>query len=616
MKLLTLLLLSLIISANVYAQNRSKKVYYVSSQGNDKNTGRIKTPFKTIQKAADIMRAGDICYIRQGVYSENISLSFNGTTQAPISFYNYPKDTVVLTANKPVTHWQHYKGNIYKTYFPDSALQVFCNHQESPIASYPNITNKLNADEWADANADRGGNVVLKGKKFPKNYWTGAYCRILTGNKWIAHIGKIESSNDSMVHCTNSLAPFSNMEADVFLGKGKACIVGHLNALDNDHEWVWQHDTLYYYVPASLDINVLAIEARTHVYALDATSRKHIIISGIHFFAASINLKDAEDCIIENGSVQYPAPFYWYGSGFGRQYNYKTVPLATDKWRGKGVYISGRNNLIQNEYIAHSWGDGVSLGGENNTVRNCFIEDCDWSMTDCATISATGYMLHIQNNTCRKAARSIIVHRFANKIEILYNHLYDAGLGTDDLGLTYSYQSNGEGAQIAYNWIHDNHASGTNTGIYLDNQDTAFVVHHNVVWNCKFGIQTNKDAVNHQIYNNTIFNCENPSWAWGPDGTKVIGQKVYNNLSENPIVIGNDFKNNITDKKESLEDINNFDFRLKKGAKAIDAGIEIKGITDNYIGNAPDAGAYEYSTPKWIAGSNINVIGTIFPKER
>jgi hypothetical protein len=37
-----------------------------------------------------------------------------------------------------------------------------------------------------------------------------------------------------------------------------------------------------------------------------------------------------------------------------------------------------------------------------------------------------------------------------------------------------------------------------------------------------------------------------------------------------------------------------YDFRLKPGTKAIDAGTELPTITDGYTGKAPDLGAIEY----------------------
>ncbi len=40
-----------------------------------------------------------------------------------------------------------------------------------------------------------------------------------------------------------------------------------------------------------------------------------------------------------------------------------------------------------------------------------------------------------------------------------------------------------------------------------------------------------------------------------------------------------------------------FDFRLKSGSAAIDAGVELPGITDGFTGRAPDLGAYETGVP-------------------
>ena len=39
------------------------KDYYVSKDGDDANPGTFEKPFLTIQKAADVMIVGDVCYI-------------------------------------------------------------------------------------------------------------------------------------------------------------------------------------------------------------------------------------------------------------------------------------------------------------------------------------------------------------------------------------------------------------------------------------------------------------------------------------------------------------------------------------------------------------------------
>jgi len=42
--------------------------YFVAVDGADSNSGSQEQPFRTIQKAADMMKAGDTCYVRGGEY--------------------------------------------------------------------------------------------------------------------------------------------------------------------------------------------------------------------------------------------------------------------------------------------------------------------------------------------------------------------------------------------------------------------------------------------------------------------------------------------------------------------------------------------------------------------
>jgi hypothetical protein len=48
---------------------------------------------------------------------------------------------------------------------------------------------------------------------------------------------------------------------------------------------------------------------------------------------------------------------------------------------------------------------------------------------------------------------------------------------------------------------------------------------------------------------------------------------------------------------QRLYDPANFDFQLRPGSVAVDAGMELPNITDGYTGKAPDLGAYELGTP-------------------
>jgi hypothetical protein len=52
------------------------------------------------------------------------------------------------------------------------------------------------------------------------------------------------------------------------------------------------------------------------------------------------------------------------------------------------------------------------------------------------------------------------------------------------------------------------------------------------------------------------------------------------------------------------------DFRLKPGSMAIDAGVELPGITDGFTGMAPDLGAYELGLPLPVYGPRSAPAGT------
>ena len=66
------------------------KIYYVSTTGNNGNSGTSTSPFKTIQKAADIVKAGDTVIVRAGTYRERIIMKSSGTASQRITFQGEP----------------------------------------------------------------------------------------------------------------------------------------------------------------------------------------------------------------------------------------------------------------------------------------------------------------------------------------------------------------------------------------------------------------------------------------------------------------------------------------------------------------------------------------------
>lgn len=117
---------------------------------------------------------------------------------------------------------------------------------------------------------------------------------------------------------------------------------------------------------------------------------------------------------------------------------------------------------------------------------------CNFSASDCDPITCTGEGHVIRRCTLYNAGRSILVHRKLVKGRIEHNHMYNAGLLTNDLGMTYSYQTHGQGTTIAYNIIHHNFARGAGcVGIYLDDMCSNHIVHHKLVYHVSGALALN-----------------------------------------------------------------------------------------------------------------------------
>lgn len=61
-------------------------IYCVASDGDDSNPGTESQPWRTIQKAANTMTAGDSCIVLSGDYDERVQITQSGTSGAPITF--------------------------------------------------------------------------------------------------------------------------------------------------------------------------------------------------------------------------------------------------------------------------------------------------------------------------------------------------------------------------------------------------------------------------------------------------------------------------------------------------------------------------------------------------
>jgi hypothetical protein len=95
-KVLSLVVLFVCVSG---AFGQSNSSFYVSTTGADSNPGTQTAPWRTVQHAADTVRAGSTVNVRGGVYEELVSIKASGNaTDGFITFRSYPGETAVLDA--------------------------------------------------------------------------------------------------------------------------------------------------------------------------------------------------------------------------------------------------------------------------------------------------------------------------------------------------------------------------------------------------------------------------------------------------------------------------------------------------------------------------------------
>jgi parallel beta-helix repeat protein len=83
------------ISLPRFLMEDSAQEYYVANDGDNDNPGTIDEPWRTIQKAADTMVAGDIAYVRGGTYT-GVSLTRSGLPDEYITYKAYPGENPIV----------------------------------------------------------------------------------------------------------------------------------------------------------------------------------------------------------------------------------------------------------------------------------------------------------------------------------------------------------------------------------------------------------------------------------------------------------------------------------------------------------------------------------------
>lgn len=610
---------------------------YIAPTGNDTNPGTLSQPFRTIQKCADVATPGTACLIRAGTYRETVRPANSGQSGLPILFKPYNNETVLVSGADVVTNWTASSGSIYKAPVAwdlgAGYNQVFVDGKMMVEARYPNAGVDLFAP-WDGKFVNPSGSEVtytVDARSVPANI-TGANINFLPGPEWVVETGTITTATSSSFTFTSpngQLAEGVDFDSNLYVPRpgNPYFIWGKRVLLNAANEWFLENNQLYLWAPNNANPNNRTVEVKRRNYAFDLTDRSYIVVAGFQIFAATITTGDvnknageatAQNITLSDIHVRYPSHFTYIndedgGWGKGR--------------RDTGILLYGRNHVLKNSTVAFSAGNGAIISGSNHKITNNIIHDVGYAVADGNALKAGSYDFDstrslIQYNTFYNTGRSTIGHSNAKALKILNNHLYNAGLLANDLGMTTTFQSDGGGTEIAYNIVHDNFAPSESMGIYLDNGSRNFVIHHNIIYNVKSALALNLPTLNNKIYNNTLvgFRESVTSGAARLPQCDATGTRLINNIFSNGFSLGFIFDGNTCPNGTGLPTfINNLEqnanprftdapaanFVLGAGSPAINTGRVLAPYTNGYVGSAPDMGALESGVAPFIAGATI-----------
>ena len=106
-------------------------IYYVNAKAKTNGNGTKELPFKTINQAAAIARAGDEVRVAPGVYREKVVPRAGGTEDAPIVYRSEKPLGAVITGSEVLKGWKKYKGDVWTAKVENSLFGGY-----NPYTSY------------------------------------------------------------------------------------------------------------------------------------------------------------------------------------------------------------------------------------------------------------------------------------------------------------------------------------------------------------------------------------------------------------------------------------------------------------------------------------------------
>lgn len=367
-------------------------VYYVAVDGDNNNPGTLAQPWRTVQYAADQVIAGDVVWVRGGVYNERVTIQASGSeAEGAITFQSYTGETAVLDGagltvpddnnglflidSQAHITIEGFELRNYTTTNPDRVpIGIFVTGDAHHIRLRNNLVHHIENNGGSEGNAH---GIAIYGTEAPN----AIHDLLIEGN---------ELRNLTL----------GNSEALVLNGNVTNFVVSHNQVHDNDN--------------IGLDFIGFEGVAPDPVYdqARDGVVSENVVynidtINNPAYFgeqsAAGIYVDGGTRIVIERNHV--------YQSNFG-------IEIASEHDNRATSDITVRNNLLVHNHIA-----GLAMGGydtQRGRTENCAIVNNTFFEND-ANQTGSGELL-IQFDTRDNIIKNNIF--FANQQSLFFSNDY------------------------------------------------------------------------------------------------------------------------------------------------------------------------------------------------
>ncbi|WP_433118372.1 RICIN domain-containing protein [Micromonospora sp. CA-246542] len=434
-----------------------QETYYVAPDGNDSNAGTQASPFKTVQRARDVVRtvnanmSGDInVYLRGGRYPVTSTVEFgasdSGTNGYRISYAAYPGETPVLDGGVPVTGWTQHSGNIWKAPLDRSTKlrTLYVNDKRAQMATktvssggcYGTYNVTAGQASWAWESGSQCDGAKYSQNDFPAIPRNQDDIEIETGTTWTtAIVGVRQVTTDG----SNRVALFQQPGAAIAQGafNGNAQVGGShklMNAyefLDAPGEFYFDKGTktVYYYKASSEDMTNASVYAPNNVTtvlrvagASTTSHARNITFSGLTVQHSDWNLFNVAGSSFkqaQQGNLGAQA----YAKGNFHVYYYRNVDVTP----GIVQVQNADGILLQRNRVQHTGADGISMVNDvqNSQLIGNYTNDIAGSAID------VGHPQHVYIGDGTSSNREKYlpqVEGLPKNIEIKNNYLYDSAV--------------------------------------------------------------------------------------------------------------------------------------------------------------------------------------------